>query len=331
MEDKYIQAIRYKLQKRVRRVNSAETSQFHACLSHLFQFIDAMPTLASVRDGLLARTALMNVEESVSRIVNGEVLTGETEEESAAIGYVLLKRFVDDSESTSLTSIAFRSGAGTEYSEAFEFACAAFLEPFYEYIDEHIDDQQAILYVLRKYKQHCEWFRRNELHQLATSETRKAEESLAYDLYKYLHDQGIDFTIEPRTASGRPDLLTEQVGEDKVLADAKVFWPSENRGSAYICRGFNQLYTYTRDLNEPFGYLVIFKMCEEDLNLMLPPTEAMFPCLTYNNKSFFFVVVDVCEYKGTASERGKLKAYEITDEQLVQAVTSETADEAESG
>jgi len=320
MEDKYVQGIRYKLQKRVRRANSAETTQFQTCLKHLFQFIDSVPLLASVRDDLLTRTAPLNIEATVSRIVGGEMLSGETEDESAAMGYVLLNKFVHDPESASLVDIAFKWGAGSGFEEAFEFAREAFLEPFYEFIDEHIDDQQAILYFLRKYKQRCEWFRRDQLRQTAKGETRKAESTLANDLYEFLHEQGIDFTVEPRTASGRPDLLTEQVGDDKVLADAKIFCPSDGKGPPYIRSGFNQLYTYTRDLNEPSGYLIIYKLCEEDLKFMVPPTDTMFPCLTHNNKTLFFVVVDICEYDTTASKRGQLKAYEITAEQLVQAV-----------
>jgi len=39
---------------------------------------------------------------------------------------------------------------------------------------------------------------------------------------EYLHDQGIDFSIEPKSASGKPDLVTEQVGDNKVVADANV-------------------------------------------------------------------------------------------------------------
>ena len=195
----------------------------------------------------------------------------------------------------------------TLFQDSLQLVRQLFLEPFYEYVDEHIDDQQAILYFLRKYKHRCEWFRREQIHKLAADETRKAESSLAFDLYEYLHDQGIDFSIEPKSASGQPDLVTEQVGDDKVVADAKVFWPDKSKGKTYIISGFNQVYTYLRDYNEPFGYLVIFKMCEDDLKFMVPPTTSMFPSLSHNNKTVFFVIVDICEYEGTASKRGAIE------------------------
>ncbi len=202
------------------------------------------------------------------------------------------------------------------------------MEPFYDYIDERIDDQQAILYFVRKYKHRCEWFHRERLHGIAANETGKTEKLLAIDLYEYLHDQGIDFSIEPKSASGQPDLVTEQVGDNKVVADAKVFWAERSKGKQYIISGFNQVYTYLRDYNEPFGYLVIFKMCQEDLKFMMPPTTAMFPSLCHNNKTIFFVVVDICEYDSTASKRGQLKVYEITAEDLIRSVESAGADQS---
>jgi len=45
----------------------------------------------------------------------------------------------------------------------------------------------------------------------------------AYDLYEYLHDQGIQFHIEPESASGRVDLISAQSGKDRLMADAKNF------------------------------------------------------------------------------------------------------------
>lgn len=247
-------------------------------------------------------------------------VVGKTEAEHAAFSYFTLKQYDEKNGEFHLYDIGQRYGAVENFDDAINCFRVAFLEPFYDYVDEHIDDQQAILYFLRKYKHRCEWFRREQLHHLAVDETGKAESSLAFDLYEYLHDQGIDFSIEPKSASGRPDLITEQVGDDRVVADAKVFWPERGKGKSYIVSGFNQVYTYLRDYNEPFGYLVIFKMCDDDLEFMVPSTTAMFPSLSHNNKTIFFIVVDICEYEATASKRGQLKVHEITAEDLIHAV-----------
>src|SRR5260370_28259485 len=145
-----------------------------------------------------------------------------------------------------------------------------FLEPFYEYVDEHLDDNQAMLYFLRRYKHRCEWFHADRLREAVQKDTQKGERTLAFDLYENLHEQGIDFQIEPHSASGIADLVADQIGEDRVVADAKVFWPEKGKEKPYLISGFHQAYTYARDYNEPCAYLVVFKMCNKDMSFLLP-------------------------------------------------------------
>jgi len=323
MQDKFIQSIRYKLQKRVRKLNSADFRLFSFNLRSFFAFFEASPILCGVRDELLAAVPKDELDKDMALLLSTsrEVPVKDTEAEEAALGYVFLKHCMDNAETFSPHEVGFSYG-GKDGSGGLDKVRQVFLEPFYEYVDEHIDDQQAILYFLRKYKHRSEWFQRERLHAIAADETGTAEKSLAFDLYEYLHDQGIDFSIEPKSASGEPDLVTEQVGDNKVVADAKVFWPDRSKAKSYIIKGFHQVYTYLRDYNEPFGYLVIFKMCEDDLKFMVPPTTAMFPSISHNNKTVFFIVVDICEYDRTASKRGQLKVYEITSQDLIHAVES---------
>jgi hypothetical protein len=171
--------------------------------------------------------------------------------------------------------------------------------------------------LLKKYKHHCEWFRRAKLLAGCLAETRKGEESLAYDLYEYLHHQGIQFHIEPQSESGRIDLISAQSGKDRLVADAKIFNPDTGHGLAYIVKGFRQIYDYTKDYNESFGFLVIFKTCTEDLSIATPHHESAVPFITHNNKTIFLIVIDIADYGVSASKRGKLKTHEITPEQFV--------------
>lgn len=323
MQDKYIQALRYKLQKRVRRLNSVPYNVFPAELRQFFHFFEMSPLLAGVRDELLTSTA-PRLKEILARFDSddGAAVMGDTEAEQAALGYSMLKRFEGFGDNFDPMGLGYRYGASGDVHQALDRCRDVFLEPFYEYVDEHIDDQQAVLFFLGKYKQRCEWFRRDVLREVAVSDTGRAERLLANDFYEYLHDQGIEFNIEPRSASGRPDLVSEQVGSDKVVADAKVFWPERGKTKAYLCAGFNQVYTYTRDYNEPFGYMVIFKMCEDDLRFTLPPTTGVFPSVSHNNKTIFLVTVDLCDYGTSASDRGRLKVCEITAEDLIHVVES---------
>ena len=113
----------------------------------------------------------------------------------------------------------------TEYNDILEVFKDIFLEPFYDYLDESLDDQGAILALLRKYKHVCEWFRRQKFFGIWESGTARGEKHLALDLYRYLYEQGIEFYIEPSSLSGEVDMISTQIGENRLLADAKIFNP----------------------------------------------------------------------------------------------------------
>jgi hypothetical protein len=117
--------------------------------------------------------------------------------------------------------------------------------------------------------------------------------------------------------------VADQVGDDKVVADAKIFWPEKGKGKSYLISAFNQAYTYARDYNEPCAYLVVYKMCKEDPHFLVPASDSMFPCLSLNNKTVFFVVVDICEHGAPASKRGPLKSIEISEAELIRSVEHE--------
>jgi hypothetical protein len=185
----------------------------------------------------------------------------------------------------------------------------------YEYLDEHIDDNRAILSVLRNYKHRCEWFQSKRLFDLYCDgkENRKAEKNLAFDLYEFLFLQGIDFSIEPSSASGEADLVNAQDSEDRLIADVKIF-DGENKRKSYIISGFHQVLTYTRDYNQPFGYLVIFKTCERGLNISGSDQEQSIPMISMGGKTIFFLIVDIYQYEKTASQRGKLETVHLSPE-----------------
>lgn len=324
MEDKQLQSIRYKLQRRVRRLNSANWEQFIPFLRQFFVYFNSSPILCGVRDDLVLRGEKYNVKETVGKIVKGENLYGENEEAAAAMGYEmllhLLKNGVHDFENI-LLSFRFRQGSG-EMAENLDIFREEFLEPFYEYIDEHIDDQHVILYLLSKYKHRCEWFHSENLRQTVINDTPRGEKILALDLYEYLHDSGIDFSIEPKSASGIPDFVTEQIDDSRIIADTKIYWPEKSKSKSYLIHGFNQIYTYLCDFNESFGYLIIYNLTDDDIRFLLPQTQSAFPSYTYNNKTIFFFLVDIFKYDAPASKRGQRKAIDITEDELIQGSLS---------
>lgn len=317
-----IQGLRYKLQKRVRRLNSAGFETFHSMLKQFWVFLQDSSVLKGILDDLERRCP--SAGKDADLVLNRQGQIGDTELEHAAICYFVVKKCVDVTDIADagqlpevIAGIGYRVSAN--YDESLDSFRDALLEPLYEYIDEQLDDQRAILALLRRYKHRCEWFQRSRLYDLWQSDMQSGERSLAYDLYAYLYDQGLDFAIEPTSASGKPDLVSVQTGDERLIADAKVF--TLDKGKSYIASAFNQVYQYTLDYNQPFGYLVIYKTCEEDLKLPLAEQEQSTPFLIHNNKTVFFLTVDICQYEKPASKRGKLKVIEITEADLLSEVS----------
>ena len=115
-------------------------------------------------------------------------------------------------------------------------------------------------------------------------------------------------------------MITSQTGKDRLVADAKLFNPERGQDRGYLVKGFRQVYDYTKDFNESFGYLVIFKTCEQDLSIPTQHQESSVPFVIHNNKTIFLLVIDIFDYPESASKRGKLKTYEITSAQFVESL-----------
>ncbi len=314
MDELYIQNLRYKLQKRVRKLNSTGFEVFHNLLKQFWGFLTNYEIFVGILDDLEHRC--QTAKEDADKIVDDqESLLGENELESAAISYFVIKKCVESDNLHIEHTIGRRYGVGTrQHDEALEYFKDIFLETLYEYIDEHLDDQRAILALLRRYKQKCEWFQRDKLLKIWENDTRRGEKNLALHLYEYLHDQGLQLMIEPWSISGEVDLIAAQDTDDPLIADAKVF--TAEKGKSDVARWFNQIYIYTCDYNKPFGYLIIFKTCERDLRLALTNQTQPTPFAIYNNKTVFLLTIDICLHGESASKRDVLKTIEITEDDL---------------
>jgi len=323
LDKEYVQHLRYKLQRRVRRLNSVEHPLFHAGLAHVWQWIVSQPVFAGILDDLAKKYPAADAEGE--QVKTGTPLIGGNELEHAALARAVLKLCADDT-----TIRALEQNIGARYPSAsnkpLDVFKDIFVEPLYEYLDEQLDDQRAILALLRKYKQKCEWFQRETLFTAWSGDTARGEKHLAMHLYEYLHDQGLEFSIEPTSASGKADLVAAQSSDDPLIADAKIFDPGKSKGKDYLVKAFRQIYTYTVDYTQPFGYLIIFKTCEEDLKLALTNSEQFTPSVTYNNKTIFFLVIDIFGHEHPASKRPGIKAVEITEADLIEVLSTPPQD-----
>lgn len=325
MDKDYLQALRYKLQKRIRKLNSCNQNVYQLYLKQLFSFLTENKIIAGILNELESLSNSEHITQEVESIEKeySHKISIESEKEYASMCYSILKQCSgSDKPPLNAVSIGHKLSNKKERSECLEAFNEYFLEPFYEYIDENIDETGAILSLLRKYKERCEWFRRENLYSMWNDDTKNGEKLLAKDMYEYLHDQGLDFFIEPSSASGEIDMISSQQGENRLLVDAKIFNPDKSKTTTYISHGFHQIYQYTLDFNQSIGYLVIFKTCEHDLKFALSDGVSSIPFTTYNNKTIFFITIDIYPYEKSASKRGSLKSYEITLADLLSPVTT---------
>lgn len=314
MNGEYTQNLRYKLQKRVRKLNSTGNPDlFHFGLQRFWRFLVDEPLFLGIMEELAVRCPQM--ESEALSIEPGRAVVGDTEIEHAALSYFVLKRCAE-SDSRSEYNIGF----AYDRSHPIDGFKENVLEPLHEYLDEQIDDQRMILALLRRYKHKCEWFQAESVYKEWESDTVRGEKSLALHLYEYLYDQGIDFHIEPSSAVGEADLVAAQNTDDPLIADVKIFNPAKSKGKTYIAQGFNQVYLYTLTYNEPTGYLVIFNTSGKDLKFAVKQQAQSAPFVIHNNKTIFIVVIDIYPHEAPASKRGVLETIEITEQDLIRHV-----------
>jgi len=321
MDKIFLRDLKNNLKERFNNLLSikGDHSVHHLYLKHFFSFIEEDFVISSILEEL--KLKCRSAESTVGKMISEQqIYPGNNEEESAAISYFMIKKCI--SESISEVDIAANEfevgkwfGTVTPGNDSIEVFKKLFIYPLYLHISERITKSQFMIAILKKYKQKCEWFKKEDLFNLYKGQKKKAEDILFLNSYEYLHDQGINFFLEPKSGSaGKVDLIAIQTGDDRVMVEAKVF-DSGGRGKSYIIDGFNQLYTYTCDYNEPFGYLVIFKVCEKGIKFSVPNQEVSIPFVNYNGKTIFFIVIDIFQGK-PASKKGKITDIEISEKDL---------------
>lgn len=311
MDPAFIQTLRYKLQRRIRRLNGIDTSRFGMCLAHTWPFIRNNNLFMGILEPVLRHRA--DLEESANNIVSGQNVMAETELESVGIAFHVLDKTVQaEQPQHAIENVGFSLDQCHDVNDAVNAYRELFLEPVYEYLDEQLDGHRATCALLVKYKHRAEWFARTELQALST----QGERRLAEDLYRYLHDQGMQFHIEPQSTSGEVDLVADQTGEERLVLDAKLF-DGDSKGRAYLVTGFNQVYTYARDYNQSAAYLAIYQTAPVEPKFTFATSDSIFPYIEHNGKIIYFVVVDICDYNKPASKRGQCRVVEITRDHLI--------------
>lgn len=319
MDYQISQKMRVLLQTRFRRVKTSGVGQYTEQLRFLLNFIESDTIFNGVLSKLLASSSLKR--EDILNLLNSQKgMEFGNERDYVSAAYYTLKFLAETTPEKILGAFQVAASfAGAHRAMKFEDCADAvndyWLEFLYDYLDESIDNQSSILGLIKKFKHSVEWFKRHDLIAAAESD---GERGLALKLYEYLYNQGVEFHIEPQSASGRPDLIAEQVGENRIVLDAKHFKVSEteNDMKTKIAKGFRQVFDYCADFDEPVGYMTIFNSSGK-----FPDIDCIkingFSAVKIGSKTIFFEIIDIHDYSKSASQRGKLPVFRIAGQELV--------------
>jgi len=314
MPGNYIESLRAKLYRRHRRLMEVEFNMVHGEIKRFFDFAFSQHLILGIFNDLQVRNpTAVDVARKIVEEKQGIDVWGEQYHVATCLAVLLKCRNSDDAATE--INIGEQYIRHMDHSVHIQHFRAHFIRPLCDYLEEQIDEQTAMLGLLTSYKQKCEWFHRQRLYDLWSADASRGEDRLAFDLYDFLLDQGVNLTIESRSVSGRADLIASQTGRDPVLADIKIFGDKTSR--SYLAAGVHQVYQYTCDHNYPFGYLVVFNVSDKNLHFALPHQELVTPFLIHNHKTIFLHLIDLRPDRLTASKLGSIEQFEITKEQLL--------------
>jgi len=333
MDQALIQRTRYLIRAKFRRVQSCpDTMIIHGC-RQLLDWIYNHPLLKYMYIELKEYEKYENL---INEIIKGSIESQHRYTppaydirkiiEHTAICYFIIKGISELNPTEERWEFVIRCIAeylnrndNIKFDEAVTVIKDIAIDGLFEYFDEQLDERNAIYGLLGKYKQLVEWFRYNKLRNFAENgnEGRDGEKALAYDVQEYLLDQGVEFFIEPSTASGEPDLVLRTAEGRYLLIDAKYIKDNHDLKiiKTKIASGFNQVAKYCNDYNEQSGFLVVFNANSIGIGNDFDVVDG-FPFVKIDNKLIYYICIDISN-SPSASKIGKAKGLEIYKRDMI--------------
>lgn len=309
MTDSDIQRVRLRFETQFRRIRNAEDVVFFSQIKQFWNYIIGTPNLLAAVEVLGKKhpDAQEIVRDLLDEKKSYTPAFGNAEDQ-AAVCACLLPELIRQNEESLIESIAWRY---VKPDEGKSFFCDYYVEPLYSYLDDHMDNHNGVLSVLLDFKKRVEWFDHDEFSDLYDHNTQSGERLLAKEMYRYLFDRGVPINIEPSSASGRADMISQQFGIP-LIADAKVY--KDNKTT--IITGYNQLYQYLGDFNESIGYLVIFNVSDANLSFEGEFEKNLIPAYARNGKTIYFLEIRLREESISASKQGKMQTVIVNSTEL---------------
>ena len=334
MDEQLIQRSRYLLRSRIRRVQTSPKYLFPSACKQLLDWINNHPIFSPIIKKLenINPEAKSEIENIVANLkeknqrTDFRIIIAENFIEHAATCYHITNGIanlfgLDEQimyEGINQFATLITNENHFKISESIEPVRDFAIDGLFEYLDEQLDNRNAIYGLLMKYKQRCEWFYKNELRELTLNGHNglKGERALAVDLQKYIFDQGVEFIIEPVSSSGEVDLILRASEGKYLIIDAKYIKDDIPKSAIIqkISSGFHQVMRYCEDYNEPEGFLVTFLNTDKRISLEISEADG-FPFFTIGSKVIYHIFINICD-EPSASKSGKAEEIIISTSEL---------------
>jgi len=184
--------------------------------------------------------------------------------------------------------------------------CLLDIRRLHNFVLDSLDKTSLGFALIRKYKQRCEWYDRENLLKLTEKQTdqvrNQVEVKLTRRLARYLHDNGVVPLSQVILGSVRPDLLGLYSGEELFPIEVKVIRLNEKERLRF---GFNQILQYLRTIDVKEGFYIVF--CRGDFTLDIPDS------VLINDQRINLVTIDLFE---TPPSQRPPQIWRVTEEDL---------------
>jgi hypothetical protein len=137
MDAELVQTLRYKLQRRVRRLNSTDYQKFHSSLKQFWGFLQKSTVILGIMEDLKRRFPNINqeIDPMFAKSYSEGGLLWSDEDKHAAASLYIIERCIKSDQPMIEAGIARLYSNERKFNDALESFKDYFLETLYDYID----------------------------------------------------------------------------------------------------------------------------------------------------------------------------------------------------
>ncbi len=191
------------------------------------------------------------------------------------------------------------------------------VEPLIDHLDERLSAETDLLYLFERYRRRVLWFEQERLWTEYSTDSSRGEAVYDGDLRQFLFEQGVDFPFsQVASPSGRADITLLDPTDQPLPLEVKLF-DGGRYGISYIAKGLGQAFRYAEDYDQPDGYLVVFNLTVDAIELPTDdPAAGWPPRIQIEDRGVFIIVVQASPC-ASASSAGKQRVHSVQRSDLI--------------